>query len=199
MSRPNKTRAKNVIVLLGILFGGVMTNCDSCADVDVTGSHRPAIPADGTSEPVPGCDPPQRYLAYDTLRSPEQCDGANAGGQELKANPHHLALCPDAHSFAANDEFRLYWTICNTAASVPPTVLPYELKVSRVSAGEEVELRSFPLSQPSLAACDCSTQVVVFNSPSDPEVQRKLGVGSYRFRLTGPYTSIAYEQADVVQ
>jgi hypothetical protein len=177
-----------------MLLAGATTNC---GDVDTTGPPQPRTVAPGTSEAVAGCADANRFRAFTSLRRPEQCDGTSAGGLELKLYPAILGQCPDAETHAVAAPFQIYWTICNSADRVPPTVLDYQLAISTVQAGAESPFRTLPFTQPSLLPCECKTEVVVFNSSTDPSPDKGLGPGAYRFRLTAPYALATVEQATV--
>lgn len=177
-----------------MLLAGATTNC---GDVETTGPPRPRTPAPGASEAVAGCGDASRFRAFATLRQPEQCDGTSAGGLELKLYPTILGQCPDAQTQAAAEPFQIYWTICNSADRVPPTTLNYQLAISTVQAGAESPLRTLAFTQPSLVACECKTEVVIFNSSTDPNPNQRLGPGTYLFRLTAPYEHATFEQVVV--
>lgn len=167
-----------------VLLGTFATNCDDCGDVDTTGPAAPAQPAPGGVAPVPGCT---GKIAPVSLNAPTQCQGMNLGGEELRAFHQVLSRCPDGAAYAATDRFQVYWTICNTAQATPTTSLPYalEVRVRQDGGTQPVPVATVNFVQPALAPCACKTEIVVFNSPTEPGVH--LDPGSYSLTLTSIY------------
>jgi hypothetical protein len=167
-----------------MLVGTVATNCDDCSDVHTTNPPVPVTPDPGTSVPVPGC---VGKIMPDNLNAPSQCVGMNLGGAELKPFSRNLSRCPDGDAYAAGQRFQIYWTICNTAAATPTTLLPYKLEARTVAGGVEATtpVLSLDFTQRALAPCDCQTEIVVFNSTEAGA--QNLGPGAYRLRLSGIY------------
>jgi hypothetical protein len=93
-----------------------------------------------------------------------------------------------------SEAFQVYWTVCNTAANPPPSVIPYELTIASVQDGTETPIRRLSFAPPALVACDCTTEVVLFNSPTSADPSRQLAAGTYRFRLSEPYANATMEQ-----
>jgi hypothetical protein len=167
-----------------VLLGTFATNCDDCGDVDTTGAPQPAQPSPGQVAPVLGC---VGKIASTSLNAPTQCQGMNLGGEELRAFNPTLSRCPDGASYAATDRFQVYWTFCNTAQAAPTTSLPYTLEVRARQGGATLPtpVATADFVQPALAPCACKTEIVVFNSPTEPGLQ--LGPGSYFLTLTSIY------------
>lgn len=203
------SRVSGALSLLVVLFGGVAINCDICPDPHPTDAPHPDTPAPGTSHPVTGCSDADRYRSFTSLHMPDECDGTDSAGnpvtfgpgEELEIKPKILRKCPDENrSFAANEPFQVYWTICNVSDNVPnpASLQSYQLEIRRSQGGTETLDHAINLTQPAnLDACGCVDQIVTFNS-SDPDPAKHL-VGSntfsYVFRLTGLYSSTTKEQA----
>ena len=206
MQSATKSRATGSLSLAAILIGGLFTNCEFCPDPEPTGAPMPDTPAAGTSHPVPGCADDARFRSFDTLNMPEECDGTDSEGnpvtfgpgEEIEARLPILRKCPDENrAFAANELFQVYWTLCNVSDNLPATLLDYQLSITTIQGGAETPFRTLGFTQPNLARCDCTDQIVAFNSTTDPDPLKQLPPGTYRFRLTGIYEGVVFEQAVV--
>lgn len=196
-----QSRISGIACLAAIIGGGLATNCDACPDPKPNAPPEIKNPAPGVSDPVAGCEDVLRFRAYSGLRE-SQCDGSDTNanpalppGGELEATPGILRKCPDPGPFSVVTPFQVYWTICNHADRTPATLVDYELRVFTRSGGTETQSQVIPFTQPSLAPCDCVDVAVTFNKDDE---EPKLSPGSYVFRLSGIYTSVTYDQADVI-
>lgn len=192
MKRVATSRIANPLILVAMVVSGLMTNCDDCGDTKVNSVH-PVEPADSTSMEVPGCvsTPALTYYTADTLLSPDACGGI-INGAEISIDNNRIGLCPENVAVPKSQSFQVYWTLCNTAAvrndvEHGAVQQSYNLRVMAHRSGEAVELTPLSFVQPILEPCDCTTQIVVFNSPSDPDPNKKLTSGAYAFYLSAPY------------
>jgi hypothetical protein len=205
MKRPalsNQTRRLSAALLL---LGATTTRCgcgDNTEPFDAPVDPNPPDP----SAPVGGCSDGNRYRAPSSVRVTE-CDGTdNAGnptmfppGQELQIRPAMIRKCDDGRNFTTAEQFQIYWTVCNVSDNNASTLLPYQLAIDTVQNGTVMPLRTLNFTQPNLTRCDCDTISVVFNS-SDPDLNKKLPVGTFQFRLAGgppSYPGAALEQVTI--
>src|SRR5688500_18375215 len=170
-------------------FGLQAAACGDDVSADVP---DPTVPTPSTT-PVPGCPDPLHSRTADSLMR-QECDGTDSAGNptmfpvgaELTVRNNLLRKCPDdGQPFATNAPFQLFWTICNISDNNPALLLPYQLDIFTVSGMTETLLRSLDLEQPNIDACDCVNEIVVFNSQFDPDPEKKLNPGTFRFRLSG--------------
>src|SRR5688500_8075069 len=197
------SRVTGSVCLAIIIFGG-MVQCDACPDPQPNAAPEPDDPGPGTTAPTAICGDEIRFRAPVSLHAPEECDGTDTAGNpvmfppggELAARPPTLRRCPYGRAFAANEQFHIYWTICNTSDRRPATRLPYELTVP--APGSTTPLRALNFTQPDLERCQCHTEIAIFNSP-DPDPNRQLAPGSYVLRLTGNYAPGAFSPVNFEQ
>jgi hypothetical protein len=204
MERVPVSRVGNTLILVAIIAGGMMTNCEDCGDTTVTGV-QPVQPSDATSMPVPGCvsTPQQSYYTASSLKAPDACGGI-INGAEITINNNRIGLCPANVAVPRSQSFQIYWTLCNTAAvrndaAHGATQKSYNLKITTRQGGHESDLTSLPFTQPILNPCECATQTVVFNSASDADPNKKLNPGAYAFFLTDPYAQAKSNRVDVAE
>jgi hypothetical protein len=178
-----------------VCFGLQAVACGDDVTADVP---DPTVPSPSTT-PVPGCPDPQFSQSADNLMR-QECDGTDSMGNptmfppgaELTVRNNLLRKCPDdGQPRAANTPFQLFWTICNISDNAPTVLLPYKLDIFTVTGMTETLLRSIDFGQPPLDACECTNAIVVFNSQFDPNLEKKLGSGTFRFKLSGStYASV---------
>ncbi|HEY5960344.1 MAG TPA: hypothetical protein VIV60_27510 [Polyangiaceae bacterium] len=193
MKIASQSRLVNPLILVAMVASGLMTNCDGCGDTKVNAVH-PVTPSDKVSMDVPGCvsTSAMSYKTAKNLQAPSAC-GAIINGAEVSLDNNRIGLCPQGVAVPKSQSFQVYWTLCNTAAVRNDSVhgatqQSYNLRIMAHQDGKSVELTpSLSFTQPILDPCGCSTEIVVFNSPTDPNPAKKLAPGAYAFYLSAPY------------